>query len=124
MNNLFILFKNYLKLVFRWQKGRQQTGYSKMLLLYSYFPLPFDIYLLKYEQGAYIPPHTDLVSKGRHFRCNIILWNSSQGGEFICQNMLFSSSRIKIFRPDISEHSVTLVEKGRRYVLSIGWIKK
>jgi hypothetical protein len=38
-------------------------------------------------------------------------------------NPIYSSSRIKLFRPDQSEHSVTKVRGGSRYVLSIGWVR-
>jgi hypothetical protein len=31
-------------------------------------------------------------------------------------------NRVKWFRPDIHEHSVTPITKGTRYVLSFGWL--
>ena len=109
---------------FQWQKGRQQSGYDKMLLAQGQWPLPFDSYLLRYPKYAEIPPHTDPVSIGQHYRLNIVIKNAKQGGEFICKTPIYSSSRIKFFRPDKCEHSVTRVEQGTRYVLSIGWIKR
>jgi len=30
---------------------------------------------------------------------------------------------VAFFRPDVSKHSVTKVEGGTRYVLSIGWLR-
>lgn len=61
--------------MFRWQKGRQNTGYDKMLIGGGLWPYPFDIYILKFSEG------------------------------------------------DISEHAVSKVLKGSRYVLSIGWVE-
>ena len=115
--------RHYLATAFRWQRGRQLSGYDKMLLLQSYWPLPFDVYLLRFPEGSEIAPHTDPVSKGRHYRVNVILWRAGQGGEFQCSDPLFESARIKFFRPDVSTHSVSKVLRGRRYVLSVGWVR-
>ena len=113
------IFKNLL----RWQRGRQDSGYDKMLLCGAYWPIKFDTYLIKFPVGSEIKPHTDKVNSGKHFRLNIVLKRAQLGGEFICENTLFQSKRIKLFRPDITEHAVTKIEKGNRYILSIGWIK-
>lgn len=55
-------------------------------------------------------------------RLNVIIKESPAGGEFICPSAVFSSHRIKLFQPDVNEHSVTPVLGGSRYVLSIGWL--
>jgi hypothetical protein len=115
--------RQFLRNVFRWQRGRQQSGYDKMLLLQSRWPLAFDVYLLRFRQGSGIPPHTDPVAAGRHYRCNIVVKRAHGGGEFLCDAPIFATSRIKLFRPDACEHSVTRVERGSRYVLSIGWVR-
>jgi len=107
---------------FRWQNGRQSTGYEKMLLLSGIWPLPFDLYILRFRAGSEIMPHTDPVSSGRHYRLNIIIRSAISGGEFDCARPIHASKRIKFFRPDVCEHSVSRVEKGTRYVLSIGWV--
>jgi hypothetical protein len=60
------LFRTYLRTAFRWQRGRQQSGYDKMLLLWGKWPLPFDVYVLRFTQGAAIAPHVDAVSNGAH----------------------------------------------------------
>jgi hypothetical protein len=106
-----------------WDVGRQQSGYLKKLILSSKIPLPFDVYLLKFPTGAEIKTHTDKVESGKHYRLNIIL-KKSVGGDFICQNPIINFSRIKFFRPDISEHAVTKIISGTRYVLSIGFVLK
>lgn len=79
-------------------------------------------YLLRYPEGAEIPPHTDPVQARRHYRLNIVLKASPAGGEFVCATPIFATRRIKLFRPDACEHSVTRVLGGSRYVLSIGWV--
>ena len=112
----------YFTQAFRWQKGRQGTGYDKMLLLAGLWPLPFDSYLIRYPEGSEIPPHTDPVKAGRHYRLNLVLKSPESGGEFICAKPIFATKRIKLFRPDACEHSVTRVVGGRRYVLSLGWV--
>lgn len=114
--------RSYFSQAFRWQRGRQGTGYDKMLLLTAAWPLSFDSYLIRYPDGSQIPPHTDPVDSARHFRLNIVLKAPKAGGEFICANPIFATQRIKLFRPDVCEHSVTRVVGGSRYVLSIGWV--
>jgi len=107
----------------RWVGGRQQTGYEKMLLATSPIPVPFDLYLLRYREGAGVPAHVDPVDGRRHYRINIVLREAERGGRFACINPIFESRRIKVFRPDVSEHSVTEVEAGCRLVLSLGWVR-
>lgn len=93
-----------------------------MLFLGSHWPLPFDVYLLRFREGAEIPPHTDKVESGKHFRLNLIIKQAKSGGEFVCKEPLYENAFIKYFRSDLCEHSVTKVEQGNRYVLSIGWV--
>ena len=88
------------------------------------FPRPFDLYLLRFAEGAEVPPHKDPVSEGEHHRLNLVLKKAKQGGKFICDEALWETSRIKYFRSDISEHAVTRVTSGTRYVLSLGWLRK
>ena len=122
LENMLTNIRKYLAVAFKWQKGRQGSGYDKMLLLTAPWPLPFDSYLIRYPIGAEIPPHTDAVKQGKHYRLNIVVKRSPRGGEFVCSAPIISTARIKFFRPDQCEHSVTRVEGGSRYVLSIGWI--
>jgi hypothetical protein len=118
----FASFVAYAKLAFRWQRGRQGSGYDKMLLLTASWPLLFDSYLIRYPEGSEIPAHTDPVQTGRHFRLNIILKSPQSGGEFLCDKPIFATKRIKLFRPDASSHRVTKVVGGSRYVFSLGWV--
>lgn len=117
------LVSEYVSNFLRWRNGRQHTGYEKMLLLANPFNLPFDCYLLRYRSGAEIPDHTDPVDDKKHFRLNLVLRKAKAGGEFLCSEPIYESERIKYFRPDLARHSVSLVEEGTRYVLSIGWVR-
>ncbi|WP_321394219.1 hypothetical protein [Emcibacter sp.] len=112
-----------LKNLFHWQRGRQKSGYDKMLLCRAYWPVKFDMYLLRFPEGSEIPLHRDRVDNGEHYRLNIVLKKSRIGGQFICNEPIFETDRIKLFRPDISEHKVSRVIRGSRYLLSIGWIR-
>ncbi len=115
-------FRDYLRNWLRWQRGRQGTGYDKLLLLANPLFIPFDLYLLRFPSGTEIPPHRDPVTDKRHFRLNIILKKPIAGGEFVCENPIFATKRIKLFRSDTSVHAVTRVQGGSRYVLSLGWV--
>jgi len=116
--------KEFFNIAWRWQNGRQQSGYDKMLILWGLLPLPFDIYLIRYRLGSYIKPHVDKVKSGKHYRLNIVLKQSKAGGDFICSECIINTKRIKLFRPDLNEHSVTEVKSGTRYILSIGLVRK
>lgn len=112
------MLKNWL----RWQKGRQNTGYDKCLIFVSRW-LKCDCYILRFNTGSAIPPHTDKIDSGRHFRLNIVLKHAKAGGQFHCEQMLFESNRVKLFRPDLHAHSVSLITDGTRYVLSLGCVR-
>lgn len=111
---------------FTWIPGRQDTGYAKMVLGTGIWPLPFDMYLLKYGVGSEIPWHTDPVEQGRHWRLNIVLKQARIGGGFFCDDRSYKDcwDRVHLFRPDLHRHCVTRVLMGTRYVFSIGWIRK
>lgn len=107
----------------KWEEGRQQTGYMKKCLINSK-RFKFDVYLLKYPEGSYIPPHIDsaIIPFHEHHRLNIVLKNSSWGGDFRI-NGVVQHRPFHYFRPDLVEHSVDKVIMGTRWVLSIGWNK-
>jgi hypothetical protein len=106
---------------FKWENGRQDSGYAKMLIATSKFPIPWDFYILKYPIGSEIKEHVDPVSDRNHYRLNIIIKKPEKGGIFFAEKSIINKSRIKFFRPDLYKHSLTRIEKGTRYVLSIGW---
>ena len=112
-----------IKDLFRWQHGRQESGYHKMLLAGATWPVKFDLYILKFPEGCELAPHTDNVEYGKHYRLNIVLKHAVEGGEFICDSPIYSSDRVKFFRPDLGEHSVSKVVTGNRFILSLGWVR-
>ena len=65
--------------LFRWRKGRQNTGYETLALVHSVY-LMLDCYLLRYSEGTSIPPHIDEVQDGKMYRLNIELWRANKGG--------------------------------------------
>lgn len=111
--------------MFKWQQGRQGTGYAKMLLARCRKPVPFDLWLLRYREGSYIDWHHDPVEGKMHYRINVVLKKAKAGGEFESEDRpLFGSSRVVLFRPDQNRHRVRLIKGGTRYVLSFGWVTK
>lgn len=93
-----------------------------MLLATARSPVHFDLYVLRYPKGSRVPAHIDPVAGGRHFRLNLVLREAARGGHFSCTQPLFETRRIKVFRPDLSEHAVSEIEQGSRLVLSLGWV--
>lgn len=109
----------------KWQKGRLNSGYEKLLLFQSK-RLRMDAWILRYHEGSLLPFHTDPVTGVRHFRLNIVLKKAKKGGRLITVGEpLFhtKNNRIVFFRPDLSHHAVTKIYEGTRYVLSIGWTR-
>lgn len=110
-----------------WEDGRQGTGYEKLKLFnrWKFFSrFKWDLYILRYRVGAGVPQHLDPVPDHKHYRLNIYLWNAKAGGvpehyDTICSNRFFT-----FFRPDLSLHRVTPVERGVRYVLSFGFLRR
>lgn len=98
----------------KWVEGRQGTGYKKLLLAEG---KSWDCYLIDYPPHTHIPTHTDPVPGKKHFRLNILL----RGEDNFRGNTIFATKRIKLFRPDISPHSVEEVST-RRLIFSLGWV--
>lgn len=111
------MLKDWLK----WQKGRQDSGYEKMLLAGCPKVIPFDLWLLRYPEGSEIDWHHDPVEDKRHYRLNIELSRPEKGGKFVpAMPPIFSVGRAVLFRPDENWHKVTKIERGSRLVLSLG----
>ena len=104
-----------------WEQGRQGTGYLKRLLLRG---KTWDLYLLKYPEGSYIPAHKDPVPGFEHHRINIVLIKPKAGGQFWMENIPETAKRFIYFRSDITTHGIKKIERGTRWVLSFGWIRK
>ena len=88
-----------LRKLFRWERGRQKSGYDKMLICGAYWPVKFDTYLLRFPKGSEIKPHTDTVKSGKHYRLNIVL----KSARVKCYLLNLKQSVVNFFRPDISE---------------------
>ena len=114
--------RDYARRWLRWQKGRQNTGYDKLLIAINPFVVPFDCYLLRFPEGSEIPPHRDPIKSGRHYRLNVIIKRSPSGRRVHLRQSHLQSARVNVFRSDVSMHSVSRVVGGTRYVLSIGWV--
>lgn len=111
--------------LFKWEKGRQNTGYEKFTIAYSKL-LKFDCYFIFYDTNTYIPPHKDPAPEGyKMYRLNIEFTKAIEGGEFKCEKVIWSLfNRVFLFRPDLYEHSVNRVTKGTRHILSFGKLMK
>lgn len=99
------------------------SGYDKLPLISAGW-IPFDLWLLRFKQGAFIAPHIDPVTDRRHYRLNIYIKPAKVGGEFKSDFVIYQNRLVSFFRPDIAQHSVTKVENGTRYVLSFGFTLK
>lgn len=110
-------------MLFRWDLGRQGTGYRKCLLAALAWPVSFDLYLIHYPEGSEIPWHTDPVKGWEHHRINLVLKAPKKGGRFEC-NGIFQPGRLHRLHPDIDRHRVTKIENGTRWVLSLGFLRR
>lgn len=108
----------------KWQPGRQNTGYEKMLIYqFQLFGKGFDCYLLRYKKDDEIPSHVDPIVGKKHFRLNIELKPADIGGHlFFYQNKQWKHQykRYVFFRSDLQLHKVTRIVKGERLVLTFG----
>ncbi len=125
-----------------WTAGRQHTGYD-ILPLRAVMPAdsrfvaralahvgtPFgdywDVYFIRYADGAYIPPHTDPAQHGRtHRRINAVLAQAASGGELLIggETIALAVGDAVLFSPDRDVHEVTKVG-GPRLLFSVGaWV--
>ncbi len=101
----------------RWQAGRQGTGYEKLQLFHG---RSSDAYLLRFPEGCRVPPHVDPVPGKRHYRLNVTLVRPEGGGQFMGGDPIFSFGCLVLFRPDLHEHSMTRIYAGHCIMLSIG----
>jgi hypothetical protein len=101
--------------MFKWQKGKQGTGYFKLPIIELSF---FDFWIIDYPINSFIPTHTDPIPGKKHYRLNIRLYGEDG---FVGKN-IFKLWRVYFFRPDLEPHSVEAV-KTRRILLSFGFFK-
>lgn len=120
--------------MWRWEHGRQGSGYKKLTLLSSKL-LKFDVHILVIPEGVSVPVHRDPSPEGYgHHRVNITLRKPNAGGHTFIEEGVNKSTgqathkkytdRWYRFRPDRQEHFVTRVLRGELRLLSIGWLSK
>lgn len=109
-------------MVMKWAAGRQGTGYEKLKLFELRWPVKTDAYILRFDKGVGVTPHTDPVRDGRHYRMNITLVKPKYGATFMCRRKIVDWWRVVVFRPDVEEHSMTPAMCGPLYLLSVGWV--
>ncbi len=123
-----------------WSRGRQGTGYEilpvkddpdfsglvhrAVLHLGPYFEDFYDAYLIRYQQGDFIPAHRDLsaLADKRHHRLNAMVSPADEGGHFVVggHTLDFPVGAAVDFFPDEEEHEVTPITRGQRIVFSVG----
>jgi predicted 2-oxoglutarate/Fe(II)-dependent dioxygenase YbiX len=125
-----------------WKPGRQQTGYDILALRdvmdrdaplvargLARIGVPFedywDVYFIRYEDGAYIPPHTDPAEHGRiHRRINAVLLQGTGGGDLHVggAKIELAVGDAVLFSPSSEIHEVSTVH-GPRLLFSVGaWV--
>ena len=123
-----------------WTRGRQGTGYEVLhvkdapdfsglvqraiLRLGPYFEDFYDAYLIRYQEGDFIPPHRDEAAffGKRHHRVNAMVAIAEAGGDLLIDGVRveFPLGAAVDFFPDEEEHEVTPVTRGRRILFSVG----
>jgi hypothetical protein len=101
----------------KWESGRQGTGYRKLLLLGGH---RWDLWLLDYPAGSHVPDHVDEVEDLSHYRMNVRLFG--QDSFEADDRWVLRAGRLVFFRPDVARHSVRKVDR-RRMVLSLGFTR-
>ena len=82
----------------------------------------WDAYLIRYRDGAYVPPHIDPAQHGRrHRRLNAMVVQAAGGGELRIGGALVAlePGDAVVFYPDQEVHEVAPVA-GTRLLLSVG----
>lgn len=110
--------------LWRWEKGRLNSGYRKFTLFYSTV-LGMDAYILHIPRGVDIPHHYDPVPGFEHHRINITI-----AGCLIMRTRPWKHESVKrfglwfsYFRPDTILHWAPPPSRDT-YVVSFGWLRK
>lgn len=109
----------------RWDKGRQGTGYSKLALLPTFISnwLKADAYILHLPDQCSIPRHIDPAVNGyAHYRLNFTFWKSGPEVMYV-DGPVSRWWRFEFFRPDLYKHGLHKIS-GRRFMFSVGWLRK
>jgi len=140
VNNLFTPIERVLLLGMGdltpgWVPGRQGTGYERAPVQFDELEarclkelgVPpetgHDAYLIRYREGAFIPPHKDDAPFGtEHRRINILLSHAEEGGVLRFDGEVIELDELDaiVFRPDLVLHEVSPVTKGQRVLWTVG----
>jgi hypothetical protein len=124
-----------------WVTGRQGTGYDTLPLRDAFadhaavaralatigtpFEHYWDVYVIRYLDGAHIPAHVDSAQHGRrHRRINALLAQPQSGGDLYIDDahVVLDIGDAVLFEPDRERHYVTPVV-GTRLLFSVGaWV--
>lgn len=76
--------------------------------------------LVTYPEGHSVMRHHDPMGSGRYYKFNIVMIKPEEGGVFEADRVICSVfNRIILFRPDLYEHGVSTIIRGKRVLLSI-----
>jgi hypothetical protein len=100
-------------MAFRWEAGRQGTGYRKLRLGQG---ADWDLWVIDYPPGTSIPRHVDPVPGRKHWRVNLRL----RGEDLYDGAAAWRLGPLVVFRPDVMPHAVRTTAR-RRLVLSFGF---
>ncbi len=85
----------------------------------------FDAWHIVYPEGSTIAAHTDPSPADGlvHVRANLVI-AAARGGRFVADGVVveLDVGDAVVFRPDVVTHAVSVVEGGRREVLSVGTV--
>lgn len=75
--------------------------------------------LVTYPEGHRVRRHNDPMDGGSYYKLNFVLIKPEEGGIFDADRVIFSLfNRVILFRPDLYDHSVSTIKRGRRVLLS------
>lgn len=76
--------------------------------------------LVTYPEGHRVLRHNDPMGGGSYYKLNVVVKKPEAGGVFETERVIFSLfDRVILFRPDLYDHSVSTIERGKRVLLSI-----
>lgn len=76
--------------------------------------------LVTYPEGHGVLRHHDPMGSGSYYKLNVVLKKPKEGGVFETDRVIFSLfNRVFLFRPDLYDHSVSTIKRGKRVLLSI-----
>lgn len=82
--------------------------------------LRLTVNLVTYPEGHRVMRHNDPIGSGSYYKLNFVVMKPAEGGVFETDRVIFSIfNRVILFRPDLYDHSVSTIVRGKRVLLSI-----